>query len=198
MHNNITIDSGDHLAVEVGQIDDRLKLKNCPQGHLQVFNPYPGTVAQTNTLGVKCNDEAVRWTLYVSVTTKIEKMILVAKRNLPQRHMIEADDIYLARQDIVPLKYGWFTKKEDVVGKLSKQNIDINRPITPVLLAKETLVQRGDQVTIKADTGSIHISMTGKALSKGSQGDIIRVQNLKSKRIVQAEVTGPREVRVTI
>lgn len=198
MHNNISLDQGDHLAVEVGQIDDRLQLKYCPDGYLEVFNPYPEAVSQTNTLGVKCNAKHARWVLYVSVRTKIEKMILVAKRNLGRGHMISEDDIILARQDIVPLKYGWFTNKKEVVGKLCKQNIDINRAISPFLLTKETLVKRGEQVVIKADKGTIHISMSGKALGRGSQGDIIQVQNLKSKRIVQAEITGPREVRVTI
>lgn len=198
MHDNITLDRGDHLAVEVGQIDNRLKLKACPEGHLHVFNPYPGTVSQTNTLGVKCQSKTANWTLYVSVNTKIEKMILVAKRNLGRGHTITKDDLVLSRQNIVPLKNGWFTNKKDVIGQLCKINVDINRPITPYLLAKETLVHRGDRVTIMADKGAIHISMSGKALGRGSQGEVIQVQNLKTKKIIQAEITGTREVRVTI
>ena len=185
-------------AVDVGQIDDRLQLKTCPENFLEVFNPYPSTVSQTTTLGVKCNSEHERWTLYVSVKTQIEKMILVAKRNLGRGHMISEEDLTLSRQDIVPLKYGWFTNKKNVVGKLCKQNIDARRPITPYMLEKETLVKKGELVTIKADKDSIHISMQGTALGRGKQGDVIRVENPKSKRIIQAEVIGPREVRVII
>lgn len=198
MRNQVPVDQGDHLSIEVGQIDNRLQLKACPEGQLQVFNPYPGAMSQTNTVGVKCNSENKRWTLYLSVKMHIEKKILVAKRNLGRGHIITDDDLIFARQDVVHLKYGWFTNKKDIVGKLCKQNININHPITPYLLDKETLVRRGELVTIKADKDNIHISMQGKALSKGRQGDVIRVENSRTNRIIQAEVIGSRTVRVII
>ena len=47
------------------------------------------------------------------------------------------------------------------------------------------------------DAPGLQLTMRGKALAGGAVGDIIQVQNVTSKRTVEAAVTGPNRVAVT-
>ncbi len=59
------------------------------------------------------------------------------------------------------------------------------------------LVCRNDSVLIKAGRSGLNIVTKGTALSDGSLGgEQIRVQNTKSKRIVDGTITGVGEVTV--
>ena len=58
------------------------------------------------------------------------------------------------------------------------------------------LVCRNDSVLIRAGQSGLAIVTTGKALSDGAIGDEIRVQNSKSKRIIDGVITAVGEVSV--
>ncbi len=61
---------------------------------------------------------------------------------------------------------------------------------------KPELVGRNETVTIVYEVPGIVLTMRGKALEPGAQGDLINVLNIQSKRTVQATVTGPGRVTV--
>ncbi len=53
-------------------------------------------------------------------------------------------------------------------------------------------------VTIEGISGSLNVATSGKALSDGSLGDNIQVQNLNSGRKVQASVTAVKKVAINL
>ena len=63
-------------------------------------------------------------------------------------------------------------------------------------LIKPEVVARNDNVTITYEVPSITLSMRGKALEAGAQGDLINVLNVQSKRPVQGKIAGPGHVIV--
>jgi flagella basal body P-ring formation protein FlgA len=60
--------------------------------------------------------------------------------------------------------------------------------------AKAEVVQREQAVTIVVRMPGIHLTMRGKAVDAGAEGDTVNVMNLQSKRIVQGTVIGPGQV----
>jgi flagellar basal body P-ring formation protein FlgA len=64
-------------------------------------------------------------------------------------------------------------------------------PVALAIKAKQT-------VKIQLDTGKIRIQAQGEALQDGRIGDIIRVQNIDSKRIVLGRVVAPQSVEVEL
>ena len=64
-------------------------------------------------------------------------------------------------------------------------------------LAKAEVIARNDNVTITFQVPGITLTMRGKALEGGSQGDTINVLNVQSKRPVQGKIAGPGHVVVT-
>jgi flagella basal body P-ring formation protein FlgA len=58
-------------------------------------------------------------------------------------------------------------------------------------------VERGAAVTMIYAADGLSLTLRAKALASGAQGDVIAVQNLQSKRVVNAVVSGPSQVTVT-
>ncbi len=55
---------------------------------------------------------------------------------------------------------------------------------------------KGDIVTIVASTNNLEIKTQGQALEEGKVNDLIQVKNVKTKKVIQAVVTGPNTVKV--
>ena len=64
-------------------------------------------------------------------------------------------------------------------------------------LAKPDLVQRDQSVTLIYETPTIYLTIRGKALDNGTEGDVVSVMNLQSKRTVSGIVVGRGQVAIT-
>ncbi len=60
----------------------------------------------------------------------------------------------------------------------------------------QRLVTRGSIVTMKIETPLMQVTAQGKALQDGTQGDIVRLINTQSNRMIEGTVTGPGTVLV--
>jgi flagella basal body P-ring formation protein FlgA len=65
-------------------------------------------------------------------------------------------------------------------------------------LAKPDLVQRDQNVTLIYDTPGLYLTVRGKALENGTEGDVVNVMNLQSKRTISGVVTGRGQVSITV
>jgi flagella basal body P-ring formation protein FlgA len=185
-------------SVTIGSIDSRLKLKHCNEQDVRVFSPYHKTIIDTSTLGVKCSSKTVNWTIYVPIKIKASVAVLTSQNYLIRDHKIRNNDILIQKRDIHRLKRGYFTNKQQVVGKLAKRNIGKGKVITPADLKQAKLVYKGERVIISAVGKSLKVSMKGVAVNSGSVGEIIRVKNLSSSRIIEAKVVARGKVQVII
>jgi flagellar basal body P-ring formation protein FlgA len=65
-------------------------------------------------------------------------------------------------------------------------------------LAKPDLVQRDDNVTLIYESSGLYLTIRGKAMENGTEGDAINVTNLQSKRIVSGVVIGRGQVAISV
>jgi flagella basal body P-ring formation protein FlgA len=85
-----------------------------------------------------------------------------------------------------------------VEGKQTKREISAGAILTPSFIQEETLIKRGDLVTMVAKYGGIVVTGTGKARGEGSLGDVIVVENPDSKKRFEGEIIGERMVEVVM
>jgi flagella basal body P-ring formation protein FlgA len=64
-------------------------------------------------------------------------------------------------------------------------------------LAKPDLVQRDQAVTLIYQAAGIYLTVRGKATEAGTEGDVVSVLNLQSKRTVSGVVVGRGQVSVS-
>lgn len=180
--------------VSVGALDPRLRLPVCPVALETAL--LPGTRAEGNTtVSVRCNG-GKPWSLYVQASVRVFKQVLVASHPLPRGEVVSGADLAAVDRDISRLRSGYFIDYKEVVGMRVRRSIAQGMALSPNMLESPKIVRRGERVTIQAETGGLQVSMAGKALTDGAKGDTIEVQNLSSKRKVQAIVASPGVVIV--
>lgn len=185
------------VHVNVGHIDPRLQIQNCPEENLEINNPYGGDLFRASTVEAKCTGP-VSWKIYVPVNISIQRKIVAAKHPIPRGTRISKDDLFLSEQNIQRLRQGYFTDINEVSGKISKHNIPSGKALSPYNLSLPKLVKRGEEVMIIAGNSNFKVSMKGIAMESGILGETVRVKNLSSQRTIDATVSAQKEVKVQV
>jgi flagella basal body P-ring formation protein FlgA len=186
--------SDKNTVVESGHLDPRLHLPRCNR-------PLDATLLgqQRNspniTVTIKCQGESP-WTVHVPVRTSTFAEVFIANRLLPRGVAIQLADLRQERREVGQLSHGYFENAETVVGRMPKRSLPKGAVVSPNDLELNRVIQRGAKVTIIASSGGITVRMPGKALDDAAEGDLIKVENLSSKRIVEAVVLRPGVVEV--
>jgi len=186
----------EHVSIEIGQLDARLRLSNCNES-LNAFLPPGSKVVGRVSVGVSCSGPKP-WTLYVPAQVKNYTKVLIAKRTMGRGTLIDANNVKVQLLDIGSLAYGHLSTSAEAIGKRLKRPIRAGSVILPNQLEAIRQVKRGERVQILASTGGVQIQVKGKALANGALGETISVRNLSSKRVIDATVIGPGKVEVQL
>ncbi len=144
---------------------------------------------------VAVTDEAPK-TFEVQVKVADWADVPVASRPLRRGEIIDSSDLQMARVNLETLAEDVAISESDLIGKELKQNIstgetfrDRNIKVPPVILSSS-------KVTAVYESGPLKAIATGIALEDGIVGQVIRVQNEISKKILVARVVEPGLVKV--
>ncbi|MCX4190589.1 flagellar basal body P-ring formation chaperone FlgA [Methylophaga sp. OBS3] len=180
--------------VSINSLDNRLRLQSC-QVPLETFSNTEQIRAGQLTIGVKCH-APVSWTVYVSAQVQVMQDILVTKRALSADHILSAADVELAPRDIIGLRKGYLTDSGAVIGQQLKSPMPMGGILQANQFKEQTLVHRGELITLVAAVGNMEVRVRGEALSNASLGQRVKVKNSNSERIVEGVVDAAGIVRI--
>lgn len=187
-------EQGRKVDFTIGVVDPRLRLAPCDKPLSVDFETNP-LAATRVTLQAKCQGKRP-WRLYLNASVEIKAAAYVSRIPLARGTRLSAG--MLEKQFVVINQ----TQKSIFQSATGLIGMDLIRPVsagtlmTADLLTVPTIVARGDRVIINAKVGSIVVSTRGTALMPGRMGQQILVRNERSRRTVQAVVTGPEAVMV--
>ena len=117
-------------------------------------------------------------------------------RALGRGEVVKAADVAIERRPKADLGGDVLGADAQVIGLAARQPLRAGQPLRSADLMKPEIVQRNEAVTLIFEAPGMMLTMRGKALESGAEGDVVNVVNLQSKRTVQATVTGPGRVTV--
>jgi len=181
---------------EVSQIDNRLRLKACPHPLLFEFSNRQKTQGNT-ALTVRCELNS-GWKLILPVRVDLFDDVLVATKPLHKGQIIDKRQVRYQKQNISRLNNGYFSRNDDLSGLELRRNLKRGTILTPGSLRPRLMVKSGQQVTLVLDYKGLQIKSSGQALQSARRGEVVKVRNNQSKRIVEGIVSGEAQVRVNI
>lgn len=184
-----TSDSAISPRIDVARPDPRLRLAAC-ELPLETFLPPGGRLAGNIVVGVRCSG-ASPWTVYLSASVRLFHEVVVLNRPLPRGVVLQPGDLRMEARDTTSLHGGYFDAVEQATGMLSRRSLSAGTVLTHNAIEAPRLVQRGQQVVLLARAGGLEVRSAGKALSDGAEGQLIKVRNTRSSRVVEALVTAP-------
>jgi flagella basal body P-ring formation protein FlgA len=122
----------------------------------------------------------------------------VLSRSIRKGEEISRSDLKMTDLNIRALGDDAIETIDHVVGLAANRNLRQNQPLKASDLRTPIMVAKGALVTVILKSGGLSLTSTGRALQDGSQGEIIRIMNMQSKRTVEASVMTPNNVRVEL
>lgn len=120
----------------------------------------------------------------------------VAVTRLTAGSIAGPDDIRMARVHVTSLHTEVARGPSMVIGMQLRLQMQAGVPIPLSNLMQPTQIARGDAVQMQLRVGGLWLTGQGIALESGAVGDRIRVRNVSSQAVIEAEVVRPGQVRV--
>jgi len=135
-------------------------------------------------------EEHVRVTLWVLMD------VVVSTKSLSSGTVLGAGDVKVLQKWYDAVPQNRISDLKEVIGKKLSVSINPHMEITKNVLKDCPIVRRNQPVRIVLDNGTLCITASGVSQEDGILGDVIRVQNTASKRVIHARVRGNALVAV--
>ncbi|MDH5352950.1 MAG: flagellar basal body P-ring formation chaperone FlgA [Gammaproteobacteria bacterium] len=181
---------------EVGHIDNRLKLKACPNA-LSIEFTNPNKLFGNTALNISCAG-ATAWKLLLPVRIDLYDDVLIAATPLHKGQIIDENKVSFQKKNISRLNNGYYARDDDFASLEVRRNLKRGTVLTPNNLRPRLMVKSGQQVTLILEYKGLEIKSTGQALSSARRGEAVKVRNNQSRRVVEGIASGQALVRVNI
>jgi flagellar basal body P-ring formation protein FlgA len=183
--------------IEIQSIERTQGIELTPNMHLRISSrlPITGRGKIIFPIEIVQGSQTVR-NFWVSARIRINAGILTATKPIRPGRVINPEDIVLSAANIDDLRHTYFSKADEVVGKISERNFSPGDPLTREELSDPLLIKRGDAIQLRLERSGLVITAQGRAEQDGRLGQIIRVRNLEFSTLLSAQVTGQAEAKV--
>ncbi len=126
----------------------------------------------------------------VRVRTEVLMNVVVSTKSLHRNVRINRDDVKLVKRWFDRSPSSIISNPDTVVGMKLRTNVKPNAEITGNMVKSIPMVKRGKPVRIVFENGSMRITTIGMSEQDGMRGELIKVRNVSSKKVIYARVTG--------
>ena len=119
-----------------------------------------------------------------------------AKHRISKGKVIDEDDVIMNNFPINLIKPTTIIEPNQVVGMVSKKNIDQNSLFKANDLKSLIIIAKGDLVTVQFTRSNLEIKATGVALNSGGLGNIIKVKVNDTNKVVIGKILSSSLVQI--
>ena len=121
----------------------------------------------------------------------------VLARNVERNEVLKSSDVVVERRPKAEVGAD-AAARDRAVGMQARRQLRAGQALRVADLARPDLVQRDQNVTLIYQSPGLYLTVRGKALEGGTEGDVVNVMNLQSKRTVSGTVSGRGQVSITV
>lgn len=110
--------------------------------------------------------------------------VVLAARTLRSHTIITSADIVLQKTENI----GSLNKISDVIGLEARVVLYEGRPISLSDVGSPAIIERNQAVSLIYQRGKLQISVDGRSLGRAGVGDLLKVMNLSSRKIITGVV----------
>jgi len=121
----------------------------------------------------------------------------VLARGVERNEILKSSDVLIERRPKAEVGPD-VASRDRAVGMQARKQLRAGQALKGADLAKPDLVQRDQSVTLIYETAGLYLTIRGKALDGGTEGDVVSVLNFQSKRTVSGVVVGRGQVAVSV
>jgi flagellar basal body P-ring formation protein FlgA len=182
------------LAVTLAQEPSPLRLETA--GDLRALYTYYNARSGRFDITFELTDDASHRATQRYSGYAVETLpVAVTLRPLARGEIVRAADVTIEHRSKAEFREG-APAATDAAGLAVRHPVRAGQPLRTSDLMRPEIVQRNEAVTLIYEVPGIVLTVRGKAVDPGAEGDVISVINSQSNRTVQGTVAGPARVVV--
>lgn len=128
---------------------------------------------------------------------KIKKNFKLIKLNksLEKNSILKLKDLKVVSSNKLS-QTSFFNNKKELIGRKLKRNLKMDQLLHPRHLYETFEIKNGDVLSIVSNIGNASITVSGEAQQSGNLGDLIRVKNIRSGKIIKGYIKKNKIIRV--
>jgi flagella basal body P-ring formation protein FlgA len=187
----------DNLTLTFDREVQTLQLDAANSGNVQVtaqkFDSRNGRFDVTFEIASDKGAAPARLRFTGTAVETVEAAVLA--RNVERNEVLKSSDVIIERRPKADVG-GDAASRDLAVGMQARRQLRAGSAIRTADLSKPDLVTRDQSVTLIYEAAGLYLTVRGKAIEAGTQGDVVNVLNLQSKRTVAGTVVGRGQVSV--
>jgi len=139
-----------------------------------------------------------RGTLRLSGRAQATVEVVAIAHTVERGAVLKEADVAIERRPRAEVTRDAITDRAQAVGLAARAGLQPGRALRTADLMRPEMIQRNETVTLVFEVPGIVLTVRGKALEGGAEGDVISVLNEQTKRTVQGTVAGPGRVVISV
>jgi flagella basal body P-ring formation protein FlgA len=123
--------------------------------------------------------------------------VVVMAHAVDRGTVLKDSDVEIERRPRAEVGREAMTNRDRVIGFAARDSLQAGRALRSGDLMRPEIIQRNEMVTLTFAMPGISLTVRGKAIESGAEGDVISVLNEQSKRVLQGVVVAPGRVAVS-
>lgn len=177
------------VEVALGGADPRLKLAPCEK--VQTYVPEGSRLWGKSRVGLRCEQGAVRWNVFVPVTVRVWGRGVIAVVPLRPGARLEAADLRVAEVDLAAESSNPVLDPDEAIGRVLIRGVQGGQSLRQSHLKPRRYFAAGDAVQIQIQGSGFAVSGEGVALTPGDEGQCARIRS--GARVVCGRPVGDRQ-----
>ena len=116
-------------------------------------------------------------------------------KTLEKKSVLKLEDLDLIFSNKLT-QTSFFNNKNELIGRKLKQNLKMGQLLHPRHLYEKFEIINGDFLSITSSIGKASVTVSGEAQNSGNLGDLIRVKNLRSGKIIKGYIKKNKIIKV--
>ncbi|MBT5305168.1 MAG: flagellar basal body P-ring formation protein FlgA [Candidatus Scalindua sp.] len=133
----------------------------------------------------------------VSFKVRVYEYVAIAKRRIGRNQQLTKRNLSMARRETTKIRGFAFFGIEDLVGMVTTTSIQPNTILTENEVEMPPTIKQGSIVKLLIQTSGFRIVTKGMAQQTGYTGEVIKVKNMDSKKLLFGEIIDSDSIRIS-
>ena len=138
-------------------------------------------------VGIDLDGKTLR-KMSVTADVRIHMPVLVAAYALKRGEHVESIFFEMVESDVTKLRGAYYTDQSQLEDMRLGRSLGAGAVLTDQHIERIPIVKRGELIRIVARGGLVEVTIDGTAMQDGGKGDLIRVKNVDSGKVVRGHV----------
>ena len=138
-------------------------------------------------VGIDLDSQTLR-KMSITADVRIYMPVLVAAYNLKRGEQIEPTFFEITDSDVTKLRGAYYTGQDELKDLRMGRSLSAGDILTDQHVERIPIVKRGELISILARGDLFEVTTEGTAMQDGGKGDLIRVKNVDSGKVIREHV----------